>query len=85
MLKPVKLEMRAGRAWQTLGRFDAADDEQSSLVMDAAEDLVKTLHNMEDPKGCPTLRVAIDDSLNTVLYHWSIERGWREAGTEVAL
>lgn len=85
MLKPVKLELNNTGAWKTLGRFDADDDAQSSLVMDAAEDLVKTLHNSEDPRGCPKLRVAIDDGLSTVLYQWTIEHGWREAGTEVAV
>jgi hypothetical protein len=77
--KPVRLELNNSGSWKLLGRFDAADDEQSSLVLDAAEDLVKTLHNNESPKGCPTLRVSIDDT--TVLMRWQIERGWYDAAT----
>ncbi len=49
--------------------------------MDAAEDLIRTLHNSEDPKGCPTMRICIDDSLNTVLTRWSLDGGWRNDKT----
>lgn len=79
--KPVRLELNNSGAWKVLGRFDAADDEQSALVLDAAEDLVKTLHNNESPEGCPTLRVSIDDSLGSVLARWELERGWYDAVT----
>lgn len=81
--KPVRLELNNSGAWKVLGRFDAADDEQASLVMDAAETLVKTLHNSEDPKRCPTLRISIDDALATVLTRWSLGEGWRDAQTGV--
>ena len=81
MEKPVKLELNNGGAWKRLGGFDAADEEQASLVMDAAEDLIRTLHNSEDPKGCPTMRICIDDSLNIVLTRWSIDRGWHDDKT----
>jgi hypothetical protein len=83
MQKPVTLELNNSGAWKLLGRFDAADDEQTSLVLDAAERLVQTLHNSENPKGYPTLRVAIADSLQEVLYRWDITRGWHEAHTGV--
>lgn len=82
--KPVRLELNNSGAWKVLGRFDAADDEQTSLVLDAAETLVQTLHNSEDPKRCPTLRVSIDtpgDSTTTVLLHWRLDTGWRDALT----
>lgn len=79
--KPVRLELNNSGSWKLLGRFDAADDEQTALVLDAAEDLVKTLHNSEDPKHCPTLRVSIDDALCTVLLRWQLELGWRDART----
>lgn len=79
--KPVRLELNNSGAWKVLGRFDAADDEQSALVLDAAETLVQTLHNSEDPKGCPTLRVSMDDGLGSVLMRWQIERGWYDART----
>lgn len=83
--KPVRLELNNSGAWKLLGTFDAADDEQTSLVLDAAEDLIKTLHNNEDPKRCPTLRVSIDDALGQVLLRWDIERGWRDAKTGEAV
>ena len=84
-VKPCRLELNNSGAWKLLGTFDAADDEQTSLVLDAAEDLIKTLHNSEDPKRCPTLRVSIDDAAGFVLLRWDIERGWRDAQTGEAL
>ena len=81
MRKPVRLEMNNSGSWKVLGRFDAADDEQTALVLDAAEELVKTLHNSEDPKRCPTLRVSIDDPLGAVLLRWDLAAGWRDAKT----
>lgn len=63
MSKPVRLEFNNSGSWKVLGRFDASDDEQSALVLDAAEQLVLTLHNSEDPKRCPTMRVSMDDAL----------------------
>ena len=83
--KPVRLELNNSGSWKVLGRFDAADDEQASLVMDAAEDLIKTLHNSEDPKHCPTLRVSTDDGLASVVVRWSLEGGWRDAATGQAV
>lgn len=80
-LKPVKLELNNSGSWKRLGAFDAADDDQCALVMDAAEDLVKTLHNSEDPKHCPTMRICIDDPLGLVLMRWELQRGWYDART----
>lgn len=85
MLKPVRLELNNSGAWKVLGRFDAADDDWTCLVLDAAEDLIKTLHNSEDPKHCPTLRVSVDDALGAVLLRWEIARGWYDAKTGVAV
>ena len=79
--KPVRLEFNNSGAWKVLGRFDADDEDQASLVLDAAEDLVKTLHNSEDPKRCPTLRVSHDDCLCEVILRWDLARGWRDAKT----
>ena len=81
MSKPCRLELNNTGAWKVLGRFDAADDDQTSLVLDAAEDLIKTLHNSEDTKHCPTLRVSIDDALGSVLLRWELALGWRDART----
>jgi hypothetical protein len=82
--KPVRLELNNSGAWKVLGRFDAADDDQTDLVLHHAEELVKTLHNSEDAKRCPTLRVSMDhpaDSVDVVLLRWDLARGWRDAAT----
>ena len=79
--KPAKLELNNSGSWKRLGSFDAADLEQSALVMDAAEDLVRTLHNSEDPARCPTLRICIDEPLGAVLMRWDLQRGWYAAAT----
>jgi hypothetical protein len=84
MKKPVRLEMNNSGSWKVLGRFDAADDDQTELVLDAAEQLVRTLHNSDDPKGCPTLRVSVahsTDTIDVVLLRWDLVNGWREAHT----
>jgi len=81
MAKPVRLELNNSGTWKLLGRFDAADDDQTALVLDAAEELVKTLHNSEDATRCPTLRVCIDDGLSAVLLRWRLADGWRDART----
>ena len=81
MKKPIRLELNNSGSWKVLGRFDADDEDQTGLVLDAAETLVKTLHNSEDAKRCPVLRVTIDDALQTVLLRWDIERGWRDPVT----
>ena len=82
--KPVKLELNNSGSWKRLGGFDAADDDQAALVMDAAEALIKTLHNSEDPKRCPTLRISMDhptDTVDVVLMRWELTRGWYDART----
>ncbi len=83
--KPVKLEFNNSGSWKTLGRFDAADDDQAALVMDAAEELVKTMHNGGQPRQCPTLRICVDDALGAVMMRWQIERGWYDARTGAAV
>jgi hypothetical protein len=79
--RPVRLELNNSGAWKLLGTFDAGDDEQTSLVLDAAEELIRTLHNSEEPKGCPTLRVSTVDTLPVVLLRWALLDGWRNAVT----
>lgn len=83
--KPVKLELNNSGSWKRLGAFDAADEDQTALVLDAAEDLVRTLHNSEDPRRCPTMRICIDDGLSVVLLRWELLRGWYDARTGEAI
>jgi hypothetical protein len=77
--KPVRLEINNSGSWKVLGRFDAADELQASLVLDAADDMVRALHNSEDPKNCPALRVSVDPI--TVLLRWDLARGWHDAAS----
>jgi hypothetical protein len=77
--KPVRLELNNSGSWKVLGRFDASDSDQVDLVLDAAEKLIQALHNSEDPKRCPTLRVSTGDALPSVLMWWSLLDGWRDA------
>lgn len=79
MKKPVRLEINDSGSWRLIGRFDAGDDDNVSLVLDAAEELARTLHNSEAARRCPTLRVSIDTV--TVLLRWTLELGWRDART----
>lgn len=79
--KPVRLEFRIRTKWQTLGCFDSADDEHASLVLDAAEELMRTLNNIKADALCTQMRVVIDDALATELMHWTNADGWRDAIT----
>jgi hypothetical protein len=74
--KPVRLELNNSGSWELLGRFDASDEDQCNMVLDAAEQLVMTLHNSEDPSPCPTLRVSMDDGIQQVLMRWDLTRRW---------
>lgn len=84
-VKPVKLELNNSGSWKRLGTFDDADEDHCALVMDAAEELVRTLHNSEDPKRCPTLRICKDDGRGEVLARWELQRGWYEVRTGEAI
>ena len=79
--KPCRLELNNSGSWKVLGRFDASDEDQNALVLDAAEELVKTLNNGAPAKECPTMRVSIDDGLVIVLMRWQLDRGWYDART----
>jgi hypothetical protein len=78
MNKPIRLEINDSGSWRTIGRFDAADDEQTASVMAAAEQLVHAL--WWDASGkCATLRASIDAT--NVLLRWTYTTGWRDALT----
>lgn len=80
--KMVRLDLNNSGSWKTIGRFDAADEDHASLVMDAAEQLIVAINNGAPPKRCATLRICIDDYLNQVLARWDAERGhWYDAKT----
>ncbi len=78
MSQIVRLEINDAGSWRVIGKFDAADDEQTASVLAAAEQLAHAL--WWDCGGeCPTLRVAID--AKRVLYRWQYTIGWRDALT----
>ena len=82
MNKACRLEINNSGSWKVIGRFDADDEEQSALVLDAAEQLIKTLNNGAPVKQCASLRISIDDNLNDVLMRWTADRGhWYDART----
>lgn len=71
-IKPVKLQVNDSGSWCNVIRFDAAHDMQCAEVLAAAEMLGKATQRV-------TFRIAIDDSLSTVLMRWSKEMGWVDA------
>ncbi len=82
MTRPCRLELNNSGSWKVIGRFDASDEEHTSLVLDAAEELIKTLNNGAPARQCSSLRVSIDDSLADVLLRWTADRGhWYDART----
>lgn len=67
--KPVKLQVNDSGSWRNVIRFDAANDQVAAQVMEAAAMLGHACERT-------TFRIAIDDSLSTVLMHWSREKCW---------
>ena len=83
--KPVRLELNNTGAWKMLGLFDASHDLHTDMVLNAAEDLIRALHDSEDPKGCASMRVTVDNGgCNPVLLRWSHATGWVDATGEHA-
>lgn len=82
MSKPCRLEINNSGSWKVLGRFDAADEYHSDMVMEAAADLIKVLNDGAEPRRCASLRISTDDGLGAVLMRWTAERGlWVDAVT----
>lgn len=73
-VKPVKLQVNASGAWRDVIGFDAANDMESSEVMDAAARLGLIAK--------ATFRVVIPNAEQprspTVLTRWSPEAGWEQ-------
>jgi hypothetical protein len=87
MNKPCQLQLNTSGAWKTLAHFDAADDERSGELMDAAAQFIDTVNQGADKRAHSTLRiVTADDGLHTTLMRYdTVDRAWRDAVTgEVA-
>jgi hypothetical protein len=79
MEKPCRLEFNAKGAWKLITRFDAADDERTDSIMNAAAELADAVN--DGGRGM-TLRIATDESHPDVLMRYdSKESGWRDART----
>jgi hypothetical protein len=79
MTKPVRLEMNNSGAWKLITRFDAADDEHTDAIMNAAAELADAVN--DGGRGM-TLRIATDESHPDVLMRYeSRDSGWRDART----
>lgn len=77
-----RLEINSSGSWKVIGRFDASDEEHTALVLDAAEELIKTLNNGAPLRQCSSLRISMDDGLGDVLTRWTADRGcWYDAAT----
>ena len=68
--RPVRLQVNNSGAWKDVVRFDAGDTGATDKVTDAVEMLGPV-----DPKV--TWRIATDDGLQTVLFHYSASSGWK--------
>lgn len=70
--KPVKLQANTSGAWKDVVRFDAADEQATAEVMDAAATLGRI------SAGDTTFRLVIDDGFGMPLYRWASANGWQE-------
>lgn len=82
MMKPCRLELNNSGSWKLLGKFDAAQEEATDAILNAAADLADALN---DPackrQGLCTLRVSTDDPHPDVLMRYASpqgENGWRK-------
>ena len=68
--KPVTLQVNTSGAWKGVVNFDAGKDAEAADVMEAAAVLGRA--------SGAKFRVVIRDGLQTVLAHWTQEKGWVE-------
>lgn len=85
MKKPARLELNRSGSWKLLGVFDAAVEDATDEIMNAAEKLAQALN---DPaaggRNGVSLRISNDDQV--ALMYWTAERdGWFDAKTMEAV
>lgn len=84
MTKPCKLQMNNSGAWKDITHFDAADEERTDDLMNAAAQLADVVNDAAK-KPQLTLRVVTADALPAVLMHYKgREQGWRDKAGEPA-
>jgi hypothetical protein len=83
MKKPCRLEWNNSGSWKLLGKFDAAVEDSTAAIMDAAAALVEALNNRRSGRySMATLRVSLEREHPTALMRYdSAEKGWRDAVT----
>lgn len=83
MTKPCRLELNNTGAWKLLGRFDAAEEDATDAILNAAAQLVDALNDPACKRpGLCALRVSTDEASRDVLMRYADrESGWRDART----
>lgn len=79
-MKPCRLELNNSGAWKVIVRFDAADEERTDDILNAAGQLADAA-NEGEKKPQFTLRVVSDQAIPDVLMRYEGEHGWRDART----
>jgi hypothetical protein len=78
MKKPCKLELNNSGAWKTLGSFDAAIEDATDAIMNAAEQLAQALNDPACGRPGPVRLRIIADGDTAPLMTWKDDEGWRE-------
>lgn len=86
MKKPARLELNNSGAWKLLGRFDAAEEDATDAIMNAAEQLAQALNDPACKRAAQvSLRISTDETHPIVLMSWTQARGmWVDAMGEPA-
>lgn len=86
MKKPARLELNNSGAWKLMGKFDAAEEDATDAIMNAAEALAQALNDPACKRpGLVSLRISTDEQHPLVLMSWTQSRGtWVDAAGEPA-
>lgn len=71
MIKPCRLELNNSGAWKLLARFDAAIDERTDAIMNAAGALAEACNDPDGALPLMKLRISTDEAHPQVLMRWS--------------
>ena len=83
MKKPCRLELNNSGSWKLLGKFDAAVEDATDAILNAAASLVDALNDPASKRSAiATLRVSTDEQHPEVLMRYAnAESGWRDVRT----
>lgn len=74
MSRPCKLQINTAGAWRDVLRFDLDVVNDEDVQVAAAQLLLAA-----DPDSRASLRIVMDDSLQTPLVRWNTKKGWIRA------